>query len=147
MSAAAVSISAPLAREGNEFWQQLLQECQRQIESINSVIGQKGFSADDSVRCSVGPELHLVKTANPSTLVRLLLGFYPWGPMLSLSITGQQADGSEFFPEEWELPVALDGDGSVVAIYDEGRSFSPRELAAYLTQVFRRCFPGVCLFR
>jgi len=147
MSAAALSISAPLAREGNEFWHQLLHECERQIENINSVIRQKGFSSDHSVRCDVGPELHLVKTANPSTLVRLLLGYHPWGPVLSLSITGREADGLDFLPEECELPVALDIDGSVVAIYDEGRSLSPRELAAYLAQAFRRCFPGVCLCR
>ena len=90
-------------------------------------------------------DLRMSKSGHPSTTVKLIIGYYPWGPMLSLAITGHQTEDWEFFPEECEMPIAMDVDGSVVAIYEEGRSFSPRELATYLTQAFRRCFPGVCL--
>ncbi len=147
MSAAAISAPMPLYREGSEYWHQLMDECKRQIEVINSVVSEKGLSSDHCVQCATGPELRMSKSGNPSTTVKLIIGFYSWGPMLSLAITGHQSDDWEFFPEECEMPVATDGDGAIVAIFDEGRSFSPRELAAYLTQAFRRCFPGVCLCR
>jgi hypothetical protein len=147
MSAAALSPTAPLVREGSAFWQQLIEDCQRQVEKINAAVTETGLSADHCVRCVVGRELTMVKSGTPSTVVKLLIGFYPWGPMLSLAITGRQTDDSEFFPEECEMPIAVDGDGSVIAIFDEGRSFSSSELATYLTQSFRRCFPGVCLCR
>jgi hypothetical protein len=147
MSAPAMSAPLPLADEGNEYWNQLLEECKRQVENINFVVREKGLSGDHCVQCITGPELRMSKSANPSTTVKLIIGFYSWGPMLSLAITGHQSDDWEFFPEECEMPVATDVDGTTVAIFDEGRSFSPRELAAYLTQAFRRCFPGVCLCR
>ncbi len=147
MSAAAISAPAPLFLEGNEYWKQLSDECTRQIEIINSVVREKGLDPTHYVQCITGPELRMLKSANPSTTVKLIIGFYSWGPMLSLAITGHQSDDWDFFPEECEMPIAMDGDGTVVAIFDEGRSFSPAELAAYLTQAFRRCFPGVCLCR
>ena len=147
MSAAAVSAYTPLSLEGNEYWQQLMDECKRQIEAINAIVSEKGLSRDHYVQCMAESELRMCKSANPSTTVKLIIGFYSWGPMLSLAITGHQTDDWEFFPEECEMPIAMDGDGTTVAIFDEGRSFSPRELASYLTQAFRRCFPGLCLCR
>ncbi|HEX4164571.1 MAG TPA: hypothetical protein VHZ55_03785 [Bryobacteraceae bacterium] len=147
MSAAAISAPTPLFAEGSEFWKQLADECKREVEVINSVVSEKGLSSDHYVQCTTGSELRMCKSANPSTTVKLIIGFYSWGPMLSLAITGHQSDHWDFFPEECEMPIATDLDGSIVAIFDEGRSFSPRELAAYLTQAFRRCFPGVCLCR
>jgi hypothetical protein len=147
MSAAAMSAPLPLVDEGNEYWNQLLEECKRQVENINSVVREKGLNTEHCVQCVTGPELRMFKSGNPSTTVKLIIGFYSWGPMLSLAITGHQSDDWEFFPEECEMPIATDVDGTTVAIFDEGRSFSPRELAAYLTQAFRRCFPGVCLCR
>ena len=147
MSAAVMSPSAPLVREGTQFWEELAQECRRQVEDINAVVQEKGLSRDDYIQCAAGRELRMSKSGTPSTLVKILLGFYGWGPMLSVSITGRQTHDSEFFPEQCEMPIAVDADGAVVAIFDEGRSFSPRELATYLTQAFRRCFPGVCLCR
>lgn len=147
MSVAAISAPTPLFLEGGEYWNQLMDECKRQAEVINSVVSEKGLSSDHRVECTAGTELRMSKSANPSTTVKLRIGFFPWGPMLSLAITGHQTDDWDFFPEECEMPVATDGDGATVAIFDEGRSFSPRELAAYLTQAFRRCFPGVCLCR
>ncbi len=147
MRAAAMSASTPLYLEGSEYWNQLVDECKRQTEVINSVVSEKGLSSDHYVQCTAGSELRMCKSMNPSTTVKLIIGFYAWGPMLSLAITGHQSDDGDFFPEECEMPLAKDGDGTTVAIFDEGRSFSPRELAAYLTQAFRRCFPGVCLCR
>jgi hypothetical protein len=147
MSAAAMSASTPLLLEGGEFWKKLMDECKRQTQIINSVVSEKGLGADQYVECTIGPELRMSKSATPSTTVKLRIGYYPWGPMLSLAITGHQSEDWEFFPEECEMPLATDGDGEVVAIYEEGRSFSPRELAIYLTQAFRRCFPGLCLCR
>lgn len=147
MSAAAVSLSAPLVREGNEYWQQLNQECRRQVETINTVVTEKGHTPDHRIEYAVGSRLRIAKMAHPSTVVTVALDFEAWGPVLRLSATGHQSEGSEFYPESWEMPIAMDVDDSVVAIYDEGKSFSPQELAAYLTQTFRRCFPGVCLCR
>lgn len=144
MSAAA-SASTPLFLEGSEYWKQLMDECKRQTDLINSVASEKGLSSDHYIKCTVGPELCMCKSADPSTTVKLIIGFYPWGPMLSLAITGHQCDDEDFLPEECELPVAKDTDGSTIAIFDEGLSFSARELAAYLTQAFRRCFPGLAL--
>ena len=66
--------------------------------------------------------------------------------MISVSVTGDEAEDLEFFPQEFELPIATDLDGSIVAIFEEGRSFSPRELATYLAQSLRRCFPGLRLY-
>jgi hypothetical protein len=145
MSAAATSASSPLLLEGTAYWEQLMEECKRQAELINSVVSQKGLSSDHQIQCTTGPELRMCKSADPSTTVKLIIGFYPWGPMLSLCITGYECQDEEFFPEECELPIAQDTDGSVIAIFDEGLSFSARELAAYLTQAFRRCFPGLSL--
>jgi len=41
------------------------------------------------------------------------------------------------------MPIATDLDNQIVAIYDEGRSFSPHEVASYLTQCFHRCHPHI----
>ncbi len=73
------------------------------------------------------------------------INYCAWGPMLDGIITGQEDDDREFCPEEFSIPIARDLDGSVVAIFDEGRSFSANELAAFLMQSFRRCFPGLTL--
>ena len=34
------------------------------------------------------------------------------------------------------MPIAMDLDDEVVAIYDEGKSFSPHQVASYFAQVF-----------
>jgi hypothetical protein len=71
--------------------------------------------------------------------------FYPWGPMISGTVTGDQADDLKFAPEEFDLVIAKDLDETVVAVINEGRSLRPREVALFLTQNFRRCFPCISL--
>ena len=145
MSAAASPGFAPLFREGTEFWNSLVEECRRQVDAMNALVCRKGFGAESCIECSTGsgPDLRISKSTYPSTTIKLLIGFYSWGPMLSAAVTGRESEDLEFFPEEFEMPIAIDGDGSVIGIFEEGRSFSTRELAMYLTQNLRRCFPGI----
>ncbi len=145
MSAAATPAPLPLFHEGSEYWKKLTEECQRQAEAINSVAAQNGLSNDHCVHCTTGSELRMLKSTYPSTLITVRMGFYSWAPMISVALTGDEVEKLEFFPEEFEMPVATDLDGTVIAIFDEGRSFSPQELATYLAQRLRRCFPGLCL--
>ena len=147
MSAAISPGYTPLFREGTEFWTSLTEECKRHVDAINAVVCRKNLGVEHCVRMETGhgPDIRIWKSTFPSTLIKLLIGFYSWGPMLSVAVTGQESEDTEFFPEEFEMPIAVDGDGSVIGIFDEGRSFSTRELAAYLTQNLRRCFPGVSL--
>lgn len=144
MSAAATA-PLPLFREGSEYWKQLTDECQRQVEAINLVASQNGLGNEHCVRCESGSDFRMVKSTCPSTQVNLRIGFYSWAPMISVALSGDEVETLEFFPEEFEMPVATDLDGAIIAIFDEGRSFSARELATYLTQRLRRCFPGLCL--
>jgi hypothetical protein len=144
MSAAGMA-PLPLFQEGNEYWKQLTDECRRHAEVINLVASENGLSEDHCVHCTSGSEFRILKTTYPSTLIRLRIGFYSWAPMISVAVSGDEAENLEFFPSEFEMPVSKDLDGSVIAIFDEGRSFSPKELATYLAQTLRRCFPGLCL--
>jgi hypothetical protein len=144
MSAAGMA-PLPLFREGNEYWKQLTDECRRHAEVINLVASENGLSEDHCVHCTSGSEFRILKATYPSTLIRLRIGFYSWAPMISVALSGDEAEHLEFFPSEFEMPVSKDLDGSVIAIFDEGRSFSPKELATYLAQTLRRCFPGLCL--
>ena len=122
-----------------------MEECRRQADRINSVVLQNGLKEDNCVQWIAGSECLLRKSTHPSTSIRLRMGFYSWAPMISVSVTGDEAENLQFFPEEFEMPLAIDLDGSVVGIFEEGRSFSPTELATYLAQSLRRCFPGLCL--
>jgi hypothetical protein len=144
MSAAGMS-PLPLFHEGSEYWKQLTDECRAQAEIINSVVSESGLSEDHCVSCSSGSEFRILKATYPSTLIRLRIGFYSWAPMISVTVSGDEAEHLEFLPSEFEMPVSRDLDDSVIAIFDEGRSFSPRDLATYLSQTLRRCFPGLCL--
>jgi hypothetical protein len=65
--------------------------------------------------------------------------------LIKISITGHQHEDLRFYPEEQEVPVARDLDGRTVAVFGEGRSFSPSEVAAYMAQRLRRCFPEMAL--
>ena len=40
-------------------------------------------------------------------------------------------------------PIAIDRDNEIVAIFDEGRSFSPHEVASYLMRYFHSCYPAI----
>ena len=145
MSAASKPVATPLFHEGNEFWEELRSELQRQIEQINHAVFRNGCTEEDLVRWIPAEGIRLLRSRNPSTGIQADLYFRSWGPVITGAITGYQDEDYRFVPEEFEILLARDLDGSVVAIFDEGRSFSPRELAAYLAQHFRRCFPDISL--
>ena len=145
MSAAAASARAPLSQEANAYWESLVDDCRRQSQAINTVVSQRGWPNDHFIECRPGSELRIVKSHCPSTDIKLTINYCAWGPMIDGVVTGHEDENLEFGLEEFTIPIATDADGSVVAVYDEGRSFSPHELALYLMQRFRRCFPGVSL--
>jgi hypothetical protein len=144
MSAAGLAFPR-LVDEGKGYWESLIGECKRQAEAINACASRHGFNADHLIAWAPGSDLHMVKSNCPSTSVKVDISYCSWGPMLDGIITGQEDDDQEFLPEEFTVQIAKDLDGSVVAVYEEGRSFSPREFAAYLMQSFRRCYPCVSL--
>ncbi|MBV8553345.1 MAG: hypothetical protein JOY54_18760 [Acidobacteriaceae bacterium] len=138
-------VPTPLRDEGMRFWKQLLEECKKQIDAINRTLSAHGRSQAEHVECRAGEELDLIRSVYPSTRGKISIAFEHWGPVIRICITGQQRPNFGFHKEELEMPVATDGDGSIVAVFDEGRSLCPRELACFLTQRFRRCFPGITL--
>jgi hypothetical protein len=99
----------------------------------------------DCIECRADGELQLIRSRCPSTTVYVNIEFESWGPVVRVSIRGQQRPDFGFYPEEFEMPLATDSDGSMVAVFDEGKSLRPAELAAYLVQTFRRCFPRIAL--
>jgi hypothetical protein len=144
MSAAFASARVPLYEEGTDFWQNLANECQSYVDCINATLTQNGIDPDGLLKCAAGPEsLHVIKSRLPATIVSLILNFFSWGPVIGITICRQQADGHPFLPQEFEMPLARDLDDKTVAIYDEGRSFSPHEVASYLAQIFHNCYPSV----
>jgi hypothetical protein len=145
MSAAASPARIPLFQEAQQYWEEFTKECKRRTESINALIANRGFASDERVQCAFGPQLRIEKPGVPSTEIDVNLEFPSWGPVINGKIKGREYPDVEFFSEELEIPIARDLDGAVVAVFDQGKSFSPCELAAYLTQSLRRCFPGVPL--
>ncbi len=145
MSAASKPVATPLFHEGNCYWEELRSELKRQMDQINQAVSQHGLQNDQLVHWLPCSGIHLLRSHHPSTGIKADINFRSWGPVISGEITGYQADDYRFFPEEFEVLIAQDLDGAAVAIFDEGRSFAPRELAAYLMQHFRRCFPDISL--
>ncbi|MBV9266223.1 MAG: hypothetical protein JO061_08655 [Acidobacteriaceae bacterium] len=145
MSAAAAQATVPLYQEGTRFWQELTDECRAHVEAINLVATSKGISPENLVQLLSGLDLFMRKPGYPSTEVKAALGLFSWGPVIQCHISGARDCDHRFLTHEFEMPIARDLDGKVVAIFDEGLSFSPREVACYLTQSFRRCFPSVTL--
>jgi hypothetical protein len=144
MTAAALA-PAPLSQEALTFWEDLSAECKRYTAATNTSLASSGLPADQLLRCTDDGDLHVLKSAPPSTSVQLALNFFSWGPVIRGRVTGRETDQAAFCQEEWEVPIAKDLDGAVVAIFGEGRSFSPQDLARYLMQAFRRCYPAVVL--
>ncbi|MBV9295871.1 MAG: hypothetical protein JO145_09875 [Acidobacteriaceae bacterium] len=144
MSAASPATS-PFFREATEFWDELVDECSHETESINACVSQHGLPTEGLVKWTPGAEIHMSRSSYPSTTVQARFEFFSWGPMISGTVTGQQDDDLNFAPEWFDILVAKDLDGATVGILGEGRSFTARELATYLTQHFRRCFPGISL--
>jgi len=144
MSAAAMQ-PLPLFQEGRRFWEDLVNECRRLTDAVNRAAASDGVSSDHLIRCDADEDIHLLKAGYPSTDVNLRLNFHSWGPVILAAISGEEKSGHKFTSSELEIPIARDLDGSVVAIFDEGRSFSARDLTRFLIQSFHRCFPAVSL--
>jgi hypothetical protein len=145
MSAASKPVATPLFHEGNQFWEELRSQLKRQMDQINEAVARHGL-ADDQLICWLpGSGIDLLRSRHPSTGIKADINFRSWGPVISGGITGYQDNDYRFFPEEFEVLIAKDLDGEAVAVFDEGRSFAPAELAAYLMQHFRRCFPEISL--
>lgn len=145
MSAASKPVATPLFHEGNEFWDELRSDLKRQMEQINEAVSRHGLADGELIDWLPGSRIDILRKQHPSTGIQADICFRSWGPVISGQITGYQADDYRFFPEEFEVLIAKDLDGAAVAVFDEGRSFTPKELAAYLMQHFRRCFPNISL--
>jgi hypothetical protein len=146
MSAAGVApVSVPLYQEGKRFWQELLDECKRHVQAINSVAVERGISLESLVQFLPGIDIQMVKLGYPTTNVKALLSFFRWGPVIQCTINGARDPEHRLLTAEFELPIARDLDGKTVAVFDEGRSFSPPEVACYLTQAFRGCYRNIPL--
>ena len=145
MSAATSAVTVPLFQGATQYWQTLTDECSRLREAINEAASQKGAARDELIQWHAGPAIRMTKAAYPSTSVKVSIDFPSWGPVISGSITGRPDGKRTFASDHFEMPIARDLDGGIVAIFDEGRSFSPRELACYLAQSFHRCYPRISL--
>ncbi len=144
-AAAPARVPALWREEGLYFWERLIAECREHLVAINSALSKHGHSAIDFIEFRADGQLQLIRARYPSTTVYGDIEFESWGPVIRVSIKGQQRPDFGFYPEEFEMPLATDSDGSMVAIFDEGKSLRPNELAAFLVQTFRRCFPRVAL--
>jgi hypothetical protein len=145
MSAATISAPIPLFQEANQYWQELISECKHHVDTINAILAEHGVPEDDRVVWTTGPQMQICCSHLPSTKVQFNMQFYPWGPMISGTVTGDQTEDLKFAPEEFDFVIAKDLDDTVVAIIDEGRSLCPREVALFLIQHLRRCFPCISL--
>jgi hypothetical protein len=147
MSAAAVfRAPLPLYQEGLAYWEELVRECQRHAQSINSVVTAHGLEAGHLLEWRAErSKVSIVRKLYPSTEIEAAISFERWGPMIKFSVNGYQHEDLRYYPEEQEAPLARDLDGRTVAVLGEGRSYSPAEFATYLSQHFRRCFPDMAL--
>lgn len=136
----------PHYQEALAFWDELTLQCRRHVRAINAVVLENQLPEDHGVTWKPGPlGVGMVRAMHPSTEVKLRLEFEHWGPKICGSIRGHQEEDLRFYPEDFEFPIASDGDNRVVAITSEGRSMSPHEFAKYVAQNFRRCYPGLSL--
>ena len=145
---AAVTYRAPLPlyQEGLAFWEELASECGRHTQAINTVAKDHGLEAAHLVEWKPGrQQIGIVRRWYPSTEITVSISFERWGPLVKVSVTGHQHEDLRFYPEEQEVPLARDLDGRTVAMIGEGRSYSPGELACYVAQRLRRCFPEMAL--
>jgi hypothetical protein len=144
----AVTVRAPLPHYGEAlaYWDELTLQCRRHVKAINAVIGDNQRSETESVQWQPGSlSVAMFRDSYPSTEIKLNLMFEHWGPKICGSIRGHQEKDLRFYPEEFEFGVCCDQDDNTVAVTSEGRGLSPHELAKYVAQNFRRCFPGVTL--
>ena len=141
---AAAMVRAPLTLEGLAFWEELITECDRYTAAINGVISAQGLGTEHLLDFTRDRGLHIRKCASPSASTSLAIEFFSWGPVIRGKLSGREQD-SDVCLKEWEVPLARDLDGTVVAIFDEGRSFSPEDLARYVIQGFRCYYPALSL--
>lgn len=134
-----------LKDEGLYFWEQLVDECRQRVNALNAALLKLGFAEADCIEFRADGGMQMVRSGYPSTTVYANVEFESWGPVIQVSIRGHQRPDFGFYPEGFEMPLATDSDGSMIAIFDEGKSLRPAELASYLVQTFRRCFPRVAL--
>lgn len=142
-AASPASIPTPLREEGLQFWKQLTKECENRIAAINCSLTAQDRDSKDQIEFRSGEHLSMNRSRYPSTMIAVRMTFEAWGPVIRVNITGRQKPEVAFPSEELELPLASDVDGSIVAIFDEGRSLRPDELACLLNQSFHRCFPRI----
>ena len=142
---AAVQSTVPLYHEGTRFWQELIEECKRHVQAINTAAVSRGVSLESLIRLQPGSDIQMSKSGYPSTDVKSCLAFFRWGPVIQSTIAGARDAEHRLLTCEFEMPIARDLDGQTVAIFDEGRSFSASEVACYLTQAFRGCFRNIPL--
>jgi hypothetical protein len=145
---AAVTLRAPLPlyQEGLAFWEELVGECERHTHAINAVAISHGLEAAHLVQWKPGRgNLAMVRELYPSTEITASISFERWGPAIRVTVNGHQHEDLRFYPEEYEVAIARDLDGRTVAVFGEGRSYSPQELACLLSQRLRRCFPDMAL--
>lgn len=140
MCAAVATAPIPLYNEGKQYWQNLVDECKRYVECVNATLVRNGIDHQSLLQCTVAEDnLQIGRSHHPSNRVKVSLHFRSWGPIIDVTVCDQQSP----LPDEFELPIAVDLDGQVVAIYDEGRSFSPHEVASYLKQSFQCSYPDI----
>ncbi len=144
MSAAASPALAPRQEIGRSYWVQLNTECERQARAVNTALMNHGDAPDRAILIATGEEIRLTTTDAPSTRIYSRLSFRSWGPVVTATIDCYEADGVRL-TEEFEVPIAEDGDGEIVGLFDQGRSVGPTELASYLLQHFTHCYPAVAL--
>ncbi|MBV8828132.1 MAG: hypothetical protein JO108_02770 [Acidobacteriaceae bacterium] len=145
MSAAPAVAQVPLTTEGTQFWKDLTAECESKVEFLNRSLLSRGLHEEDLVTIAPGSELHISKSGKYCVDISARIDFCSWGPVISGAVRGCGAGDADFSAREFEFPIARDGDGSVVAIYDQGKSFSPLDLSCYLMQNLRRCYPNLTL--
>ncbi len=147
MSAAlAYRAPLPLYQEAMAFWQDLERETEQHAKAINNTVLAHGLDSAHLVEWKSGRGLiGIVRKWYPSTDITVSLSFERWGPVIKVLVTGYQHEDLRFYPEDQEVAIARDLDGRTVAVLGEGRSYSAREFACYLSQHLRRCFPEVAL--
>lgn len=144
MSAASISALIPRYHEGRQYWSELAGQCERHVDCVNATLLRNQVEPTGLLEYAAMPDsLRVSRPRHPEFRVDLTLRMEDWGPVINARFCHEDGAGKLCLPHEFELPIAIDGDKQVVAIYDEGRSFSPREVTSYIIQYFRSCYPNI----
>ena len=144
MSAAiAYRAPLPLYEEGLAFWEELEQDSQQHVKSINSVATAHGLEDFHLVEWKSGRGIiGIVGNGIRQRISPLASLFERWGPVIKVLVTGYQHEDLRFYPEEQEVPIARDFDGRTVAVLGEGRSYSPTRICLLPGAAFAPVFSG-----